>query len=367
MKILIIAPLHREKEYYSQKIKTPFHPYQGQQSWVDALEHLGHTVEVFRSNSSELLPHGLSLRLIEIMQKIAPRLFLRYMNARNKLYNFVPANYIKNVRLFAIANKFRPQIILLSGGTTEIFPSVVNRIKRNYGSRVYLMSGVNPEYAATKTEKIMIDQKIIDIVVENDEGYVKKWKRIGAKKTVVLPISSVDPKLHRVVKLTIKEQKEYACDVCFVGTLTVDRQKKLANLLDFDVKVWGDIPPGVKLNKALMPYYYGTAFGDRMVKIFNAAKVVLNFQPGDMIHGGNMRTFEIAGCCAFQLADKIDVKLFKEGREYVNFKDVRDLKRKITYYLQNENQRITIATAGFRRAYKYHTYEEHFKKLLSEN
>lgn len=132
------------------------------------------------------------------------------------------------------------------------------------------------------------------------------------------------------------------------------------------VKIWGDLISGVGLYKELKPYYQGTAYGEKMVKIFNAAKTVLNFQPTDMTHGGNMRTFEIPGCGAFQLTNKVDSNFLLPDKEIVLFKNTSDLREKIKYYLQNSKERLKIARVGFERVHKEHIYESHFKKLLSQ-
>lgn len=78
-----------------------------------------------------------------------------------------------------------------------------------------------------------------------------------------------------------------------------------------------------------------------------------------------MRTFEIPGCGAFQLVDKVDPSWFKIGKEVVVFRDLGDLKKKIRYYLRNERERQAIAQAGYKRAHREHTYEKRFKQLLA--
>ena len=365
MRILLIAPLHRQLEYFSGRRSTPFLPSQGQQSWVAAMKNLGHQVLVFRSNDAEAVPARVGVYAGRTFEKFLPNIFGKYMNTSNKLYNFIPSNFIKNGKLFNKASKFKPDVIMLSGGTTEIFPSTIKRIKDTYNSKVLLMAGVNPNYAATVSERTLIKENVIDWVVENDRGYAAFWKKMGVKARV-LPISSVNLKLHRKLKLSKEEIENLASDICFVGTLTLDRQEKLAKLTGLNLKIWGDIPSGAKIIENLKPYYYGEAFGEKMVKIFNAAKIVLNFQPKDMTHGGNMRTFEISGCGAFQLADRVDPNFLADGWEVILFKDIGDLTTKIKFYLNDQKEREIIARAGYNKVHVFHTYEKHFEKLFKE-
>lgn len=366
MRILLLAPVHREKEFLKQKGNKPFVIGQGQQSWVDALEKLGYKVFVFRYTDSVIIPNRWRVYISDFFERRFPKWKGRYDKLRSLYYIFSLDNYIKNRRLLIFSERVLPQLIIISGGISSIFPQTIQKMKNNYRCKILLFSGVNPQISASPAEKKMVKRGIVDIVVENDGGYASFWKKLGAKKVIVLPISSVDPKLHRRMKLTKEEKDKYGCDICFVGSLTKERQEKLVNLSEFNIKVWGDILPNIGLIRKLRPFYYGEAYGEKMVKIFNGAKIVLNFQPKDMTYGGNMRTFEIPGCGAFQLADKVDVRWFSSNEEIVIFTNINDLRAKIRYYLDHEQERKDIAEKGFQRAYKQHRYDDRFKTLLSK-
>lgn len=364
MKILLLGPIHREKEYLKESGKSHFPRFQAQSSWVSALEALGHKISVFRYTDSILIPNNARVYIKDFFERFLPTWTARFLRIKSKFYFLSLENFLRNKKLLALANKVKPELVLISGGSSNIYPSTIKKIKDKYICKMLLFSGINPNIAATNAEKIMVKNGTIDIVVENDKGYAKSWEKLGTRKTIVLPISSVDPKIHRRVKLSKEEQKEYSSDVCFVGTLLPDRQQILSKLLDFDIKIWGDMSLGIKLDEKLKPHYYGTAFGEKMVKIFNAAKIVLNFQPMDMTHGGNMRTFEIPGCGAFQLADRIDNDWFDNDKDYIRFKNIKDLKDKIGYCLRNEKERKRIARNGYVKSRREHTYQKHFQELL---
>lgn len=381
MQILLLAPVHREKEFLKQKDKLPFLKGQGQQSWVEALKELGHQVFVFRYTDSILTPQILRVFISEMFQRLFPVWKARYDRFKNSYYFVSLENYLRNKKLLSISNKVKPELIIISGGVTSVFPETIKKIKNVHHCRVLLFSGVNPITSATLVEKIIIRDGIVDLVVENDRGYAKLWEKIGAKKTIVLPISGVDPKLHKKVQLTSQEKEEYGCDVCFVGSLTRERQEILTNIIEisplrqaqggndksmpFALKIWGDIPLGESLKSDLKPYYHGLAFGEKIVKIFSAAKIVFNFQPVDMTHGGNMRTFEIPGCGALQIADKVDPDFLVSDEEVILFKNITDLSGKLKYYLQNTRERIKIANNSFLKSHKLHTYQKHFEILFN--
>lgn len=56
MRILLLAPVHREREYLKERSK-PFPSFQGQSSWYRAFNALGHQVWVFKYTDSILLPN----------------------------------------------------------------------------------------------------------------------------------------------------------------------------------------------------------------------------------------------------------------------------------------------------------------------
>lgn len=364
MKILLVAPIHREREFKKQRGKFPFLIGSGQQSWIDAFNELGHKVYVFHYSNSFLLPNNLRIFLKERLNEKMPSLFQKMRRFSDKYYFLNPDNYIKNLVLINLAKVIKPDLVIISGGVNCIFPNTVKSIKKYFYSKIFLFAGVNPFISATTVEQRMIAEDIIDLVVENDRGYKKKWEEFGARKVVVLPISSCDPKIHKKIALTDSEKGEYGCDVSFVGTLNSYRQQYLASLKQFNLKIWGDIPPGGLLTD-LKEIYKGQATSKKMVKVFNASKIVLNFQPEDMERGGNMRTFEIPGSGALQIADKIDASFFENEVEYVKFNSAGDLIQKIKFYLNNPRKGKEIADAGHRRTHKDHTYRKHFEKLFS--
>ncbi len=366
MNILLIAPLHKEEEYLQQKSKIPFLEGQGQQSWVDALEKLGHVVKVFRYSDSFFLPLKIKVFIAHFFN-MYPQIILRKIRRFFDRYYYLSLENVgRSMKLFLFSKKIKLDLIIISGGISCIFPSAILSIKKYHKCHVLLFSGINPLYAVPRAELEMVKKKIVDVVVENDEEYAKLWRKQGAGRTITLPISSVDPQRHTKIAVSDQEKKEYSCDVCFVGTLTKKRQKILKNLLQFDIKIWGDVPTEVGLDVKLLPIYLGSAHGIKMVKIYNCAKIVLNFLPEDTRNGGNMRMFEIPGCGALQLVNKNNQNWFTDGKEIVTFENEKDLKNKIFYYLSYEEKRKKISQNGYKKAHREHTYDRHFKKLLSQ-
>lgn len=365
MRILLLAPVHDEKSFNKQKGALPFVEGQAQLGWVRALEELRHTVRVIRYTDSVLYPNGPRIQAEALFKTLTPKLKNKYQHVQDKYYFLFPENVAKNIKINSVALKFKPDLILISGGGHSIFPSTIKTLKRILACKVILLSGVNPVHGSPPSEKKMIKERIVDLVAVNDKGFKKNWEALGAKNVIVLPVSSVDPKLHMRVTINAREQKKLGSDVTFVGMLLPERIEILSKLTDFNLKIWGNVPSDVKLPPSLGKSYQGEARGKQMVEIFNASKIVLNIHATEMKQGGNMRTFEILGCGAFELTDKVQPEWFKDGYDLVTYKNTKDLRDKISFYLVNAVKRRKIANQGYKTAHKNHTYKKHFEKLLT--
>jgi len=79
-----------------------------------------------------------------------------------------------------------------------------------------------------------------------------------------------------------------------------------------------------------------------------------------------MRTFEAAGCQAFQLVEyKKEIgKMFKIGKEIEVFYNIADLKKKIKYYLQHPDERDEMAYKAQKKVYAEHTYHHRFEEMF---
>jgi spore maturation protein CgeB len=80
------------------------------------------------------------------------------------------------------------------------------------------------------------------------------------------------------------------------------------------------------------------------------------------------RNFEIPGCGGFLLTGMAEnLKQYYEiGKEIVTFDSVDDLIQKIRYYLSHEEDRAAIATAGYDRTIRCHTYEQRFHQIFRQ-
>lgn len=115
----------------------------------------------------------------------------------------------------------------------------------------------------------------------------------------------------------------------------------------------------------------GVVRGDDLNKLYSSTKIVvgdtlcLNFNYPYYLSD---RVFETTGRGGFLLMPYIKgiEDLFEVGKEIITFKfgDFKDLKKKIDYYLEHDEEREKIRIAGFERTKKDHTYKNRWIKIL---
>lgn len=364
-KILLLAPIHEEKDYIKQNSDLEFPSYQVHQAWLDAFKELEREVKVFKYSNTYIIPNTIRIYVVDFLKSKFPLFTVKFLR-RLRRYNLLFIDdYFKDRAFSKLVNKYKPELLIISGGLYGIKEKTLIDEKNKHKFACILMSGVNPVYGASKTEKKLLKNNYFDIIFVNDAGHARNWKKMGANKVIVLPISAYNPKIHKKYSLSAKEKQSYVSDICFVGSLTDNRQRILSKLINYKLKIWGNFPPGVELCRELIPYYKGNAMGVKMAKIYNSSKIALNIHE-DMKYGGNLRTFEIPACGTLQIIDNFNSKWYINNKEIVQFKNVKDLKFKIDHYLKNTDERKSIAHKGYVKTINNHSFVDRFRLLFSQ-
>ncbi len=184
--------------------------------------------------------------------------------------------------------------------------------------------------------------------------------------------TACDPSVHRPLALTSEDEARYGSDVSMAGFGYFNRLLMLQGLTDFRLKLWG---PGWERCGELIPYIQSRAEFDSetAAKIYNATLINLNLHSsihaagvepeGDFV---NPRTFELAGCGAFQLTDERQElsSLFSIGTEIETFCDAVGLRGQVEYYLAHPAARREMAARARARALAEHTYAIRMGQML---
>ena len=185
-----------------------------------------------------------------------------------------------------------------------------------------------------------------------------------------LPALAVDDILYR--RLPSIDQKQFNHDIVFVGGWTKKRQEIINALKDYPVAVYG--PKWMKKNifnsdiRAMIKKK--GIWGEELVGLYNKTKIALNISQWDTasLSGLNLRIFDIPACSTFLLTDYSDAlaEYFKPGEEIETFKDIAELRDKLSYYLKNDAERERIALNGYKRTLSLETYKNKMEDLLNK-
>ncbi len=205
------------------------------------------------------------------------------------------------------------------------------------------------------------------------EPFLTELAAGGQPNTLYLPMAAL-PSLHRPLELSAEERAEYGADLSFLGAGYPNRRAAFARLADLglDLKIWGtEWEDDVRL-APLVQRGGARISPEDAARIYNASKINLNLHssvqaeslvvPGDFV---NPRTFELAACGAFQLADRRSLmpELFAED-EVVQFSDFKELVERIRHFAAAPEERAAHTAKARARALAEHTYAHRMNTLL---
>lgn len=262
-----------------------------------------------------------------------------------------------NRRLISLVKSYQPAI-LFSVKAENIYPETINKIKK---------MGVTTAcfYIDLMDHWPVISQlaPVYDLFFNQDRLVIERLcGELGLRNSFYMAHSAeplMDPFTDR--------ENRYA--ISFIGTHNnatyPNREKYLNEIGDLGLNIWGT--DGWKTSP-LAHCFRGRSLGDQRFDIYGHSKIVIdinwNIMPAE---GLSNRPFEVtgSGACFFTDLVRADIKrCYAEGQEFVSFKDEKDLREKLQYYLAHEEEREKIAIAGYARTVRDHTFLVRVKQLL---
>ena len=153
-----------------------------------------------------------------------------------------------------------------------------------------------------------------------------------------------------------KPVKEQDIPVSFIGsTRHYERQVYLSQLIKNGVQIFLD---GGQREKGLTPEQYASYIG--------RSKISINFPASDVGDQCKGRVWEILSSRSMMLERKNEAtkKMLTPGHDYIEYENVEDLQNKITYYLNNPEERDRIALQGHLTYKDKYTASHFWKKTL---
>lgn len=205
-----------------------------------------------------------------------------------------------------------------------------------------------------------------------DNGFLDKLAGAGAAHPAYLPVAC-DPSRHRPLPLTAAERARFGSAVSFAGSPYLNRRRMFTALSDFDLKLWGAGWDDPILGRFVAEE--GRAFDlDDMVRVFCASRININLHSANHVVGldpepdfVNPRTFELASCGAFQLVDRREpLPALFAADELAIFDSSAEMRAKVEWYLERDDERAAMAGRARRRALAEHTYEHRMRQVLRD-
>lgn len=201
---------------------------------------------------------------------------------------------------------------------------------------------VSDTHLAFKSIKPLARQ--YDLVFCPMKDGTQRLKQSGVN-VIWIPGGACDPEIHK--RLWVERD----LDIAFVGTD-------------------GGVPRKFYLQELRERYsnsFIGQADYRKMSQIYSRAKI--GFSYAIRQETLTMRSFEIMACAALCLVnppkdDTLAVLELKDRQHLVLYHSPKELFYLIDYYLTHEEERNTIAEAGYRRVIEKHTYQRQLTQML---
>ena len=133
----------------------------------------------------------------------------------------------------------------------------------------------------------------------------------------------------------VNQEKKF--DVSFIGSLHSNRQQLLSNL-----------DPGVTIVQ--------NAFAEAHAEAVGASRINLNVSTSG---GASDRVFKVLAAGGFLMTNDFVGRedMFEDGEHLVIWKDKKDLQKKITWYLKNQEVMEEIAASGLKQVQQFNRIE----------
>jgi hypothetical protein len=317
-----------------------------------ALERLGHQVIPF--NAYEYLPHNPLLRKIVFRLSAGPSV--------NRL----------NHDLLRVAEFEKPDL-LWTDKLLWMRPKTLDRLRAMGIATVsYMIDNPFGPRQDPGWRLYMKDIPHYDLHVVQRDKNIADYRSHGARDVIKIQ-TAYEPTIHFPPPAGWTDRNRNR-DVSFIGTPYDDRAATLDNLSKlngFQVAISGN---SRSWERALSPeaftrlYREGELYQQQYREAIWRSKINLSFitrsNQDEFVH----KSFEIAGCGGFLLAERSDGHLqrFREGEEAVFFSTYDECVEKISRYLPDEAARTRIAAAGQARALRDGYHNDHQVSLIVE-
>ncbi|MCF8196963.1 MAG: glycosyltransferase [Polynucleobacter sp.] len=294
-----------------------------------------------------------------------------YFNSKNKINKFwlrlqdkfIIGPIIKKINNDFIerAKIFNPKLIFIYRGT-HIYPQTITAIRKLLPEcKIFGYNNDDPfgdGHPPWLWRHFLKGVPGYDLMFAYRIQNLLDFKKIGVKRTELLR-SWYLPYQNYFVNLNDDEKVRYECDIVFIGHFEKDgRLEHLEEIVKngYKLRLFG---PGYEWNRILekSPVLYHLApvhliWGNEYNKAICGAKIALCFFSKLNHDTYTRRCFEIPAAGSLLLSEYSEdlASLYKASEEADFFKTKEEMIKKIKFYLDNDNIRISVSKKGAQRA-----------------
>ena len=289
----------------------------------------------------------------------------KYKSYNEKLFNF----YNK------IEKKCEDKDCLLVLHEVIFHPEFIKKLSQSTYTSYFTSDDPDGSYYCSQPYAWAFDH-IFHAAVYYDEISLmsNKLKEWGAKKTSLIPLGYRDSSFNKNIKEKDLFNKKRTNEIIYVGVSCnkLERLLKIKKEFRNKFKIYGNWG-GVKsvLYRQLkygFPNYIRPISQEKLINLYLNTKIGINMH---MSYGpSNYRLWELPINGVMQITDNEQGtnNFYKINEEIVCYENgnTKELIEKIKYYLYNDEERIRIAKAGYKKTKKNYSTKISFEKLFNK-
>lgn len=236
---------------------------------------------------------------------------------------------------------------------------ISSRFLREMKPNIRLLVG---QHAATRFSDAK-DFSCYDLVTSSFPPTVEYFREKGIPAE--LNRLAFEPKVLSFLKTGRKNH-----DVTFVGSFFPIHRSREALLETIctrfpRTRVWGPSIGHLRSASPIRRCYEGQAWGVQMFQVLHDSRITFNHHGEVAPYANNMRLYEATGVGSLLITDwKENLgEMFEPGKEVVAYRTTEECVEMVKYYLEHEEERKAIASAGQERTLREHTYYQRTKEL----
>jgi hypothetical protein len=208
------------------------------------------------------------------------------------------------------------------------------------------------KYERPRWRKFINNIPLYDVHFVKRLSDVVEFSKRGAKRMLLFQHGVYEPLFHPDNRPIT--QRGPQIPVSFVGTALDHRISYIAELISshrIPLQVYGARWNRTWVGWHQKGHFFGSISSNDYTHVIWDSRISLAFVCSSNHDEYNGRTFEIPGSAGFFLAERTPKhqELYEEGKEAEFFSSTEECADKIKFYLNNEEERRKIATAGYER------------------